>query len=176
MKTNYVQKEYYELQKQSQKWIWYLMLFLLLLNVWAIIQQVIFNIPFGNIPAPNWVLFVALGVLAMFWSLLIFSKLETKINEKGVWFRYHPFHLRYCCIEWNEIDKAYVRLYRPMKEYGGWGMRTAFNGDNGKAYNVAGNIGLQLELKNGSKVLIGTAQGVEMREFLQMSQFNTAKS
>lgn len=56
-----------------------------------------------------------------------------------------------------------MRLYRPIKEFGGWGMRTAFNGKNGKAYNVSGNVGIQLELKNGSKTLLGTQKGKEAK-------------
>lgn len=41
----------------------------------------------------------------------------------------------------------------PIKEYGGWGIKGKFKS---KAYNVSGNIGLQLYLKNGRKVLFGT--------------------
>ena len=43
--------------------------------------------------------------------------------------------------------------YNPIAEYGGLGIRF---GPNGKAYNVSGNTGLQVILKNKSKVLIGT--------------------
>ena len=54
-----------------------------------------------------------------------------------------------------EIDRFEIREYKPIKEYGGWGMKQGKKGV-GKAYSVSGNIGLQLYLTNGKKVLIGT--------------------
>ena len=56
----------------------------------------------------------------------------------------------------RESVKAFgIRQYKPLKEYGGWGIKYGM-GRVGKAYNVKGNIGMQLELKNGQKVLFGT--------------------
>jgi hypothetical protein len=52
---------------------------------------------------------------------------------------------------WEEIEKISVREYSPLFEYGGWGIR---RGKSGRAYNVKGNIGLQLVLKNGKKILL----------------------
>ena len=49
----------------------------------------------------------------------------------------------------------------PISEYLGWGIRA---GSNGKAYNVKGNIGLQLVLKNDKRVLFGTQQPNELQK------------
>jgi hypothetical protein len=46
-----------------------------------------------------------------------------------------------------------VRTYRPIRDYGGWGIRY---GRNGKAYNVSGNRGVMLEFSHGQKLLIGS--------------------
>jgi hypothetical protein len=48
---------------------------------------------------------------------------------------------------------------------GGWGVRlwTKY----GTVYNVKGNIGLAIELKNGTKFLIGTQKEIELRSFLE---------
>ena len=37
----------------------------------------------------------------------------------------------------------------------------------GIAYTVSGNIGLQVELKNGKKILIGTRTGQQIEEVLR---------
>jgi len=49
---------------------------------------------------------------------------------------------------------VFVRKYSPLFEYGGWGLRWSLNG---KAVNVRGNMGIQVVLKNGSRILIGTS-------------------
>ena len=51
-------------------------------------------------------------------------------------------------------------------EYGGWGVRYSLTG-KGRAFNVSGNIGLQLEFINGEKVLIGTQVSDKMRDVLE---------
>jgi hypothetical protein len=59
--------------------------------------------------------------------------------------------------------KCYVRKYKPLAEFGGWGLRF---GVSGKAYNISGNKGLQLELTNNKKLLIGTQKPEELSEAL----------
>ena len=56
-------------------------------------------------------------------------------------------------IPFDTIKSYEIRKYRPIREYGGWGIR--FN-RHGKAYTVKGTLGLQMELTNGEKILIGT--------------------
>ena len=54
-----------------------------------------------------------------------------------------PFILNTSRISGGDIEKYYARTYRPIMEYGGWGIRY---GVKGMAYNISGNRGLQLEL------------------------------
>jgi hypothetical protein len=89
--------------------------------------------------------------------------LDTWISDDGIRYRFFPFHLKRHLIPWSDIRQAYVRTYKPIAEYGGWGIRGLF-GDG--AYNVKGNIGLQLELKNGKKLLLGTQYGEKIEELL----------
>jgi hypothetical protein len=57
-----------------------------------------------------------------------------------------------------------VITYRPIIDYGGWGVRF---GRKGMAYNVSGNIGLLISRKNGKTILIGTQKPDEMKEKLE---------
>ncbi len=68
-------------------------------------------------------------------------------------------------MKWEDISKAYIREYKPVAEYGGWGVRGFFS-SSGRAYNVSGNVGLQVELKNGKKILIGTQKQETIEELL----------
>jgi len=101
---------------------------------------------------------------------LIFSlKLKTRIDETGIHFRFIPFHFKNKVIPWSTIEKGYIRSYEAISEYGGWGMKGGklWRKSNGVAYNVKGDVGLQLELKNGKKILIGTQRQEEMKRVLQ---------
>ena len=64
------------------------------------------------------------------------------------------------------IATSYVRQYSPLLEYGGWGMRIGLFG-KGKAWNISGDKGLQLEFTNQKKLLIGTNQPEELAATLE---------
>jgi hypothetical protein len=95
--------------------------------------------------------------------LLILSiRLETIIYSDGVQYRFFPFQFRSGFIPWTEITRAEVRKYRPFAEFGGWGIRFNLKYKT-TAYNISGNMGLELELKNGRKILIGTQRPDEVK-------------
>lgn len=137
------------------------------LMCWGNIQQLILGKPFGNHPVSDTSLlissiFIFIFIILMDW-LLLKVKLVTEINSDTIRYRFYPFILRDRYLYWQDIEKSYIRQYKPLKEYGGWGIRF---GHNGKALNIKGNNGLQLELKNGKKLLIGTQKPEELEELL----------
>jgi len=87
--------------------------------------------------------------------LLISLRLVTKIRNEGIYFQFKPLQWKVKHIKPEEIERFEVRKYKPIAEYGGWGIRHSAR-KSGRAYNVSGNMGLQLYLKNGKKLLIGT--------------------
>jgi hypothetical protein len=105
----------------------------------------------------------------IFLLFFLFMRLDTNIDETSISVSMSPFGSRK--IAWKNVEKAYVRKYKPLMEFGGWGIRYGF-GSKGMAYSVGGNQGLQLELNNGKKVLIGTKKASELTEFLK--QINKA--
>jgi len=110
-----------------------------------------------------------IGSVVLVYALILSLKLKTRIDEEGIHFRFIPFQFKVVFISWDEIEKAYVRKYKPMAEYGGWGIKNSKLWSKGKgiAYNVKGVIGLQLELKNGKKILIGTQKEEDVKRVLQ---------
>ena len=75
-----------------------------------------------------------------------------------------PIHRCFRKIAFKELKGYKVRAYRPILEYGGWGIRF---GLKGKAYNVSGNRGVQLELTNGKRLLIGSQRPEELWQAIQ---------
>ena len=98
---------------------------------------------------------------------IFFFKLITRIDEKGIHYRFFPFHRKTRTLLWTEIKSAHVRKYDPISEYGGWGLKGGFSRKKGKAINTKGNIGIQLELINTKKLLIGTQKETEAKGVLE---------
>ena len=143
---------------------WLILILITVGCTYGAIQQLVFKIPFGTKPASDEVLAVLCMVpLIMFIVFRVFT-LETKINAEGVFYRFKPMHFKDKLITWDEIEKIYTREYKPLKEYGGWGIKGSWK--KGKAYNISGNKGIQLELKNGKKILLGTLKPQDVDEVI----------
>ncbi len=152
-----------ESQKFKQYWLWIIMLVFVGIWIWGIVQQIIFNIPFGNNPTSDDILLL-IGIVPIGLCLLLFqAKLITEVKKDGIYIKFLPFHFKYQKISYNDIKKYEVIEYLPLRDYGGWGIRYNFFKKE-KAYNLHGKIGLQLEFKNGKKLLIGTQKPDEIIE------------
>jgi hypothetical protein len=97
---------------------------------------------------------MSLTVLGFLLAYAHSCSLKTKINSKGIWLSYPPFHKKWIKVDVESIKSYQLRKYDPLREYFGHGKRDHWK--NGRAYTISGNIGLQLYLKNGKKLLIGT--------------------
>jgi len=122
--------------------------------------------------SPSEILEAFIGLIIILLVSLLFAnlKLKTRIDEKGIQYQYYPLQFSYKLIKWSEISKCYIRNYDAIFEYGGWGMKFSFRKKRGKSFTVKGNIGLQIELKTGHKVLIGTQQKGELQRVLNTYQ------
>ncbi|MEN8913153.1 MAG: hypothetical protein ABF257_04820 [Polaribacter sp.] len=145
-------KVFKEEQRFRQVWLMVLLGFSLLVPVGLIIKEYIKD---NTSMTTNEFLGSLIGIIASVLLIFIF-KLSTRIDEKGIHYQFFPFHFSMKTLLWSEITKAEVRTYDPIGEYGGWGLRYSFNKKKGNAVNVSGDIGIQLTLKNGKKLLIGT--------------------
>ncbi len=88
--------------------------------------------------------------------------LETTINSQSISVKIKPFVSK--VIPLDEVKEWKVRRYGPIAEFGGWGVR--FSG-TGTAYNVRGNIGLDLLISEDRQLLIGTQKGEEIKKILR---------
>jgi len=91
--------------------------------------------------------------------LFLTLKLQTIVRPDGLYVRFFPIHINYKKFTTEDLSEYYAIRYRPIIEYGGWGIKW---GKLGKAFNVSGNWGLQLILKNGKRLLIGSQKADEL--------------
>jgi len=143
-----------EQQRFTQTWLLVVLGFSLIVPLFILGQE--FYKENSDLSVAEFVVTIS-GILLSVGLIFVFQ-LKTSIDEKGIHYQFFPFHLKYRTIQWKEIETAHVRTYDPIGEYGGWGLKGGafWNKSKGKCINVSGDIGIQLVLKNGKKLLIGT--------------------
>ena len=128
----------------------------------AFYYQFVLKQPWGDKPMSDTGLMVTallvFAVIIISAFLLFSSKLVVEVTSETINLIYWPYFKKRIIYSKSDIERYEIRKYKPLIEYGGWGVKQGKKGA-GKAYNVRGNIGLQLYLKDGKKVLIGTERG-----------------
>lgn len=162
-----VQQEvlFIEDQRFRQWWLWLIILGTDAVFLFWVCKQLILKVQVGDNPMSDSALLASTLGIILVTLLLFYTRLTTQIKKDGIYLKFFPFQWSYKHYSWDMIDKCYVRTYSPLGEYGGWGIRYSMSGQ-GMAYNVSGNKGLQLELNNGKKILIGTDNPTELEAAL----------
>lgn len=106
-------------------------------------------------------LFLVLFVLVF--VFLMNLKLSTRIDEKGITFRYFPFS-PWKTISKSQVISAEVITFNPLSDYGGWGVK---GNKTTKVYTVFGNSGLLIDSGEKKKILIGTQKPKELAGFIE---------
>ncbi|MFC3559123.1 hypothetical protein [Pedobacter jamesrossensis] len=114
--------------------------------------------------APIWAVLLPFSVIYAIQKNI----LTLKINENGVSYKYFPFTRSFKLYNWNSLDKVYINKYDALGDYGGWGIRyRLWFKFRDKAYILNdGNKGLQLEFKNGRRILFSSNNRDELELFL----------
>jgi hypothetical protein len=162
---------FHETQRFNFWWIWLPLLLVVSYAFYGIARQLLTGEKFGDKPPSDGGVIILACILLLVLALFRFMKLETIITEEGIYVQLFPFHLRHRFISWERIRKCSVRSYKPLMEYGGWGLRY---GLGGWAYNVAGNIGLQIEYDSNKRLLIGTQKPKELVVALEQNSSEIA--
>ena len=152
-------------EQQFRQWWWIVVVLgstvpVIVNTIYVLYRQVVDGILVGNSPVPNFFLVLLLLFMGIMLWLFFTMKLEVWIDQDGIHYRFFPLIYKNKLITKEEIQRYEIRKYSPIFDYGGWGIKKRFKW--GRAYNVSGNIGLQLYLTNGKKVLFGTqrSQGI----------------
>jgi hypothetical protein len=159
-----MQKSYFiEEQRFTQPWIWIIIIVSLSVALIPMIVglyvQLVQGKPYGTNPTSDKTLLIiffvfsaiSAGIMVLFWK----TRLISEVKKDGIYIRFIPFFFKPKIFSGDTIGKYYIREYKALREYGGWGIRHGL-GKHGKAYNVRGKKGMQLVFKNGKRLLIGT--------------------
>jgi hypothetical protein len=136
----------------------------LLLGPAVLVPILVFLVPSHGSPLHlSWPGIIGPVVVVLGITLLLTLRLDTRLDSAGAHYRLFPLQWQWRSQAWAEVARAYVRAYDPLSEYGGWGLKgTARN----RALNMSGDQGLQLELQNGRRLLLGTQRPAEVAQAL----------
>uniref|UniRef100_UPI003216C09A hypothetical protein n=1 Tax=uncultured Draconibacterium sp. TaxID=1573823 RepID=UPI003216C09A len=160
-----------EEQRFTQWWLWLLLGTSLGLPVVLVANELVHSTKgTEDYSTLIFVLCLVLFFLVAFIWFFLKMKLVIEVTENIIRFKFPPLHNRWKQIEKEKIERYEVREYRAVREFGGWGIKSNLRKIN-TAYNVKGNIGLQLYFKNGRKLLLGTqrkkAMEYAMKKFME---------
>jgi hypothetical protein len=149
-----------EQQYFKQWWIWVVLLSLNGLILYGMVSQVFFGQIFGDKPMGNTGLVILFIIQTAFTVFFMTQCLATKIDDKGVYVKFRPYHRKWRLYTWEAIAECEVEKYNPM-DYGGWGLRQG-------AYTMSGSMGLKLTFKSGKpSLVIGTQKPDEIKTVLE---------
>jgi len=138
--------------------------------IFIAVRQMVWHHPFGTPPVSNGGL-LFLTVL----SLLVYVRLitvrlvtdlrpgEIAVGLRGLW--------RKRRIPLDQVRAARAVEYDPIRDFGGYGVRS---GRRGQAYIARGNRGVELELRDGGKVLIGSQDPARLAKQITACRLGTA--
>lgn len=117
-------------------------------------EQIVAGRPFGDNPGPDWVIWVTWSLAGIGLPVFLFvARVIVTVGGHDVTIRWFPLWTRR--VPLIEIEQCEAREYRPILQYGGWGIR--YGGPHrGWAYTLSGNRGVFLRTASGSNVLIGS--------------------
>ncbi len=154
-----------ENQRFRQLWFWLVIAVLIGVSFYAFIYQIILRKQFGDSPMSNSKLILTVLLTGLFLPIFFFFiELRTRVTKDGLYVKFFPFHQKWLFFSPVDIKNFKKIKYRPLLEYGGWGIRYRAKK---KAYNVSGNMGIELTLSNGKRLLIGTQKPDEFESAMQ---------
>ncbi len=94
---------------------------------------------------------IGLAIPLLFYGL--FGFLYAELSEAGIRLKWGPFGFIKKFIPIDSITKAEAVTYRPLVEFGGWGIRGM---GKKKAWTVRGNRAVRMELASGNVFYLGS--------------------
>jgi hypothetical protein len=106
---------------------------------------------------------VGTGLLLFFAVLLLHMTTEVTPADVRVWFGWVSVYRR--VVPLGDIRRVELVSFRPIADYGFWGVRSGRDGD--RALIARGNRGVRLELADGSLLVIGSQRAEELAQAIQ---------
>ena len=105
---------------------------------------------------------IALGLVIPGGLYGIMGSLRTQVTSEAVVLSWGMAHLVKKVVPFEEITGMEPVTYRPLAEFGGWGIR--MSGKGKRAWTVSGTQALVLTLKNGTRLYLGSQHPSRLEE------------
>jgi hypothetical protein len=156
-----------EVQSFRQWWIQLLVLPMAGYMWYSAYSQFILGKSIGNNPASDTSMLIMWLIFGIIFPIFMYSlRLTVEVRNSGLYFQFYPFHLSLKRIPFQDLKSYEARDYRPLRDYGGWGLRY---GLGGKAYTTHGTRGLILEFSNGKRLMLGSQKADEFEAALRLA-------
>lgn len=152
---------YKESQTYRSSWVFYL---ILLVELPMLILLTVLFFTSEEKQEMGIALVFVFGIMSLVLTLIFNIKLETRIDEQGIHYRYLPFIRKWRLIRKESILSAEVISFNPLLDYGGWGMK---GNRTTKLFNITGDQGLLIDKGETKKILLGTLKVKELKSFLE---------
>jgi hypothetical protein len=149
-----------EEQRFRRNWA-YVTLIPPLIVAYGLYRQIAKSGPLGDNPAAAMVLWSALAATGAVALWFFQARLITEVRDNVLWIRLLLWPER--SIPWTEIRWVEAFTFRPIKDYGGYGVRW---NERGIVYTVCGNRGARMELMSGERVLVGSQRADELARLI----------
>lgn len=161
--------EFKSVQRCKQPFIWVIVVGISLFIWYSIYQQVVLGNPIGNNPAPDVVLIIIWLIIGIGFPLALFTmKLIIKIDSENFSYRLFPLHFRIHSYRLVDIESMEVVTFRPISDFGGWGIRW---GRKGKGYIISGTKGVKIQFRTGRPVYFSSDEPEEVvKAYEEMSK------
>jgi hypothetical protein len=99
---------------------------------------------------------MTIPIILLFGIPLLFGRLTTRIDSGSLLITFGFVNIVKKRIPLKEIVDAESVTYRPLRDFGGWGIRSGkFRGERTGCYNLKGNEGVLLTLSSDMRVCLG---------------------
>jgi hypothetical protein len=151
---------YKETQSYRGTWIIYL---IILIELPTIILLLTFYLQAEDKAEMGVTLTIVAGTMALIFLFIFNLRLETRIDQNGISFKYFPFIRSWRKYPKESIKTITVINYSPITDFGGWGLK---GNKTTKAYSITGNQGLLFDVGENKKIMIGTMKAKGLEEYL----------
>jgi hypothetical protein len=152
---------FYEKQKFKSVFIYSLLILAGLIGAYLSLDKVLMNLPFAWNDGSMMLYVLAVFILPVT-LLLIFSitRFDSIINDDGIFYRWMPYKKTFNMIDWSAVKELYIVEARTRS----LGKTKTHN--HGETHFLGGQYGLQIIMKSGRKIFLGTKKPEEVNRIL----------
>lgn len=137
--------------------------------VYGAYTRAVLGRPFGSDSGPTWLLVAgpALFLLIPILITLLGSRLDVEVWQDRLVVAFGPVGLIRRSIDYGEILAIEAVTYRPIRDFGGWGIRFR---PGRTAWTVRGNKAVRLRLDSGKDFYLGSRFPHRLAERIHVAQ------